>query len=114
MVAPLASCLPLPSPFHTPCTFPAFKLRFLNHRGRDGRFPQKIADQVVLADVMREVVDTWTMGRRQRWRQGIEVGAPKHVRLPDCAGCDGDRGDGGVEFGVRSAEEKGFEGGAGG
>ena len=69
---------------------------------------------MILADVVREVVDTGAIWRWRRWGQGVEVRASKHVALAYSAGRDGDGGDGGVVFGVGGGEEERFEGCAGG
>ena len=105
MIAPLfLACGSLRS------TLATLRGSYLDHRSRDGRLPQQVSDQVIFADVMREVVDTGTIWRGRRRGEGVEVRASKHVALTYRAGRDGDGGDGGVVFGVGGGEEERFEG----
>lgn len=81
--------------------------------GRDGRVPQQVAYQVVLADVAAEEVDARAAGGVggcearvvRRLGVGVEVGLAEHVGLADHAGRYADGVDRAVELGVGGCHE---------
>ena len=82
-------------------TSSAFARGVLSYGSGYGSFPEKVADEVVFADVVGKEVDAGaTATGVGRGGQGVEVREAEHVGFSDGAGGNGDSGDGGVEFGV--------------
>ena len=91
-----------------------FELGLGEDGSREWRFPEEVADEVVLADVIREEIYAGALSGGVGLGQSVEVRAAEHVAFADSAGRDGGGGDGGVEFRVRGRVEHFLQEAAGG